>query len=214
MQDVTADDPDASTGRRQRKTAEARKAEIVETAIRLAAEVGPDRLTTQQLAREIGITQPAIFRHFPTKADIWQAVGERISTFLNAGAEAAPSRPDPPEDRLVALVRRHLGFIRSNPAIPAILFSRELHAENETLRRLFERVMQNRQQVFRAVIEQGIAAGRLRADLDADAASALFVTLVQGQAMRWSLSGRSFDLVAEGGTMAETLLAGLIGPKG
>lgn len=211
---MTTDDPDQSPGRRQRKTAEARKAEIVETAIRLAAEVGPDRLTTQQLAAEIGITQPAIFRHFPSKGDIWQAVGERISTFLSAGAETAPDLADPPEARLVQLVRRHLTFIRTNPAIPAILFSRELHAENDTLRRLFERVMQNRQQVFRAVIEQGIAAGRFRADLDTDAASALFVTLVQGQAMRWSLSGRSFDLVAEGGVMAQTLLSGLYPTQG
>ncbi|MCB1368763.1 MAG: TetR/AcrR family transcriptional regulator [Rhodobacteraceae bacterium] len=211
---MTTDDPDQSPGRRQRKTAEARKAEIVETAIRLAAEVGPDRLTTQQLAHEIGITQPAIFKHFPTKAEIWQAVGERISTFLSAGAETAPDLPDPPEVRLVNLVRRHLTFIRSNPAIPAILFSRELHAENDKLRRLFERLMQNRQQVFRAVIEQGIASGRFRADLDADVAAGLYVALVQGQAMRWSLSARSFDLVAEGGAMAQLLLAGFYAPKG
>lgn len=44
-----------------RKPAEERKAEIVETTIRLAADIGPDRLTTDRLAKEIGISQAAIF---------------------------------------------------------------------------------------------------------------------------------------------------------
>jgi len=31
---------------------------------------------------EIGISQPAIFRHFPAKADIWEAVGDRICRLM------------------------------------------------------------------------------------------------------------------------------------
>ncbi|MEJ2019266.1 MAG: helix-turn-helix domain containing protein, partial [Maritimibacter sp.] len=52
---------------RSRKSASDRKAEIVETAIRLSADVGPNRVTTQHLADAVGVTQPAIFRHFATK---------------------------------------------------------------------------------------------------------------------------------------------------
>ena len=50
----------------RRKPAEDRKAEIVATLLALADQIGPDRLTTNDIAREVGLTQAAIFRHFPT----------------------------------------------------------------------------------------------------------------------------------------------------
>lgn len=59
---------------RIRKSAKERKVEIVEATLRLAAEIGPDRMTTEALAKEVGISQPSIFRHFPTKGHIWEAV--------------------------------------------------------------------------------------------------------------------------------------------
>ena len=57
-----------------RKSAQERKAEILATALRLADELGPDRLTTAAIAEAVGLTQPGIFRHFPTKQALWQAV--------------------------------------------------------------------------------------------------------------------------------------------
>ena len=50
-----------------RKSAEDRKTEIIEALLGLADRIGPDRLTTNDIAREVGVTQAAIFRHFPTK---------------------------------------------------------------------------------------------------------------------------------------------------
>lgn len=194
--------------RRERKSAEDRKAEIVETAIRLAAKIGPDRLTTDLLAKEIGVTQPAIFRHFAKKEDIWSAVAERIAVFLDVREEIGKDLSDGVEAQLISLVRRHLTFVSRNPAIPAILFSRELHAENETLRQFFERIMDNRQSVFEAIVQVGIEQGALRPTLDAREASALFMSLIQGLAMRWSLSGRSFDLVQEGEALSRLLISG------
>lgn len=181
---------------RTRKSAPERKAEIVETAIRLAAEVGPDRLTTEKLAQEIGITQPAIFRHFPSKSDIWKAVGTRICTLM--GESAGDDLPDDPAERLNYVITAQLGFISKTPAVPAILFSRELHAENEELRQVFATLMQARHARLSTLIASIVQAGDFRKDLNPDDAAYLILTLIQGLAMRWSLNKRNFDLVAEG----------------
>ncbi len=50
-----------------RKRADDRKSEIVMVALRLADELGPDRLTTNAVAKVVGLIEPGIFRHFPTK---------------------------------------------------------------------------------------------------------------------------------------------------
>ncbi len=181
---------------RTRKSAEDRKREIIDAAIRLAAEKGPDRVTTQQLADAVGLTQPAIFRHFPTKADIWAAVGNEIVRRLDTGGAELAAMP--PADRLRALVSRQLGFIARQPAITAILFSRELHAENDALRQHFEEMMRDRRLRFAELVQAEIDAGRFRPDLNPADAAALTLAAIQGLAMRWSMEQRRFDIVAEG----------------
>lgn len=189
-----------------RKSASDRKAEIVETAIRLAGEHGPDRVTTQALADAIGISQAAIFRHYPTKADIWLAVGQSITRpIVRLEAKQAPSDP---LTVLQDLMERHLRQIALNPAIPAILFSRELHAENDALRQHFETVMGTRRASLARMIEQAQQVGQLDAAIATADLAALLLASIQGLAMRWSLENRGFDLPAEGGRLIAVLLAG------
>ena len=87
-----------------RKSADDRKAEIVATALRLADELGPDRLTTQAVADAVGLTQPAIFRHFPTKQALWQAVAEVITERMTNAWQGALAKEREPDRQLVALV--------------------------------------------------------------------------------------------------------------
>lgn len=194
---------------RIRKTAEERRTEIVETAVRLADELGPDRLTTEAIAKEVGLTQPGIFRHFPRKQEIWEAVAGWVGARLRERWAAADRAADTPEERLRALLHGQLDLIRTVPAIPAILFSRELHAGNEALRNAFLRLLTEFRGVVAGHVRAGCRDGRFRPDLDPDDAASLVVALVQGLAVRWSLSGRRFDLAAEGDRLLTLLIEGL-----
>ncbi len=196
--------------RRQRKPAADRKSEIVLAAIRLAGSFGPDRVTTQMLADAVGVTQPAIFRHFSSKSDIWLAVGQMIARRLEAEDTGEPT--DNPLGRLIEITSRHFGQIAQTPAIPAILFSQELHADNAALRLHFEAVINNRLLAFARLIKAAINAGQL-APQDPNDMAALLLATIQGLAMRWSLEGRAFDLQAEGARLTATLLCGTVAPK-
>ncbi len=57
-----------------RKRADDRKSEIVMVALRLADELGPDRLTTNAVAKVVGLSEPGIFRHSPTKQALWEEI--------------------------------------------------------------------------------------------------------------------------------------------
>jgi AcrR family transcriptional regulator len=193
---------------RDRKCAEDRKTEIIDAALRLAGDNGPDRLTTEVLAKAVGISQPGIFRHFPSKANIWEAVAERIGKLLNTNAAKSEKNNDQPIDKLRSLVTGHLSFIEKTPAIPAILFSRELHAENDKLRAFFAGMMARRHTHLSGLIATEIKASRFDKALDPDDAAYLILALIQGLAMRWSLSARAFDLVEEGRRLLELQLDG------
>lgn len=197
-----------------RKTADTRKIEILEAALRLADEVGPDRLTTEMIARAVGLTQPGIFRHFPAKQAIWQAVAETIAVRMTNSWDDALGRAGMPVDRLTGLIEAQLRLIQATPAIPAILFSRELHVENDGLRECFLALMGRFHRAIADEVRRAQDTGALRRDLSADDVAFLLIGLVQGLAVRWSLSGRAFALEAEGARLLSVQIGLLQGPFG
>ena len=186
-----------------RKSAAERKDEIINAVLDLADEDGPDRLSTEAIARRVGLTQPAIFRHFPTKRDIWLGVAEKISSVMQVNWRRALGNKEEAEDRLRSLVLAQLELIQSTPAIPAILFSRELHAENDALRQAFLGLMNTFSKTLSVEFRRGQEDGSFRGDLKPEDAALVLIGLIQGLAIRWSLSRRAFVLTEEGARLLD-----------
>lgn len=193
---------------RVRKTAEARKAEIIDATLRLADKLGPERLTIEAVANAVGLTQPGIFRHFPKKQDLWEAVAARVGKMMEARWAKAQSPDAASVDQIRALIAAQFRLIQSTPAIPAILFSRELHTKNEGLRTAFFGLLSRFHRMIADLVARACERGELHGDLDSDDAAFLIVGLVQGLAVRWSISGRSFDLTEEGCRLLKVQLSG------
>ena len=103
-----------------------------------------------------------------------------------------------PLEQIRQLVAAQLCLIQSTPAIPAILFSRELHTKNKGLRKAFFDLLSRFHSLMTRLALQAYREGRLRKDLDPADVAYLVIGLIQGLAVRWSISGRCFDLVKEG----------------
>lgn len=181
-----------------RQSAEERKAQIVAEVLRLADEIGPDRLSTTDVARAVGLSQPAIFRHFPTKGALWLAVAETIAERLQSDWAAADAGASAPHARLKALIGAQLSAISETPALPSILFSRELQVDNPALRDVFRGLLGSFQGLLVAAIRDLQASGDLRRDVSPEDVAVLLTALVQGVAIRWTLGARGFPLVPEG----------------
>lgn len=181
-----------------RQSAEERKTQIVAEMLRLADEIGPDRLSTTDVARAIGLSQPAIFRHFPTKGALWLAVAEDIANRLQGSWAAAEAGAAGPHARLRALISAQLSAISETPALPSILFSRELQVDNPALCDVFRGLLGAFQSRLVAVIRDLQAAGDLKRDVSPEDVAILLTSLVQGVAIRWTLGARGFALVPEG----------------
>src|SRR5512139_3724455 len=97
-------------------------ADIVATALRLARESSPALITTADIAATIGVSQGAVFKHFPTKDAIWLAamrwVRERLLLRLHEAARAEASAVS----ALDAVFRAHVAFVIAYPGAPRIVF--------------------------------------------------------------------------------------------
>lgn len=186
-----------------RKSAAERREEIVTATLALAAEVGPDRLSTTRIAREVGISQPALFRHFPSTRELWAAVFDALHGRLRQAWTAAETTSGDARDRLHALLRAQLTVFHATPALPALLFSHQLHAGDAEWRQGFLALMQGFLRRLTETVALGVSQGEFEPGLDPGQAARLVLALIQGLALRWSLGGQGFDLLAEG----EALLA-------
>jgi len=106
-----------------RKPTEIRRAEIADAAMRVIAAQGARQFTARALAREVGITDGALFRHFASMEEIVAAVVERIEAVLFAGT--LPAQADPIA-RLGAFVRERVGVLVEHPHVARLLFSDQL----------------------------------------------------------------------------------------
>lgn len=190
---------------RKRKSAADRKAEIVETVLDLSHTLGPARVTTQHLADAVGVTQPAIFRHFATKADIWTEVGAKI----RAEVDALPMSVVPSEnaaEQLRAHVGEYFDLVSRYPALPSILASRDLQTEHDSLRETIQSIMARRLKAMTEVVRHGLENKHFHPDIDPQATAAVLLSTIEGICQRWALEARGFDLPGEGGILIDAVL--------
>lgn len=169
--------------------ADERRAATVEAVIELAAEQNPGDITTAAIAQRMGLTQGALFRHFPNKDAILAAVlgwvSERLLAQLDQAAASAPS----PLAALEAMFMAHVGFVARHPGVPRMLFG-ELQRPDATLpKRIAQALIQGYAQRLRGYLAAGIARQELDPSLDVDAAATLFIGTVQGLVMQSLIAG-------------------------
>lgn len=193
---------------RQRKSAAERRAEIVAAALALAAEIGLNNTTADAIARRIGVTQPAIFRHFPRKEAMWQAVLEWLEEQMGQVWRDALLHA-PAERRVEAVVAAHLGFVARFPAMPLVLLSPELRRTCAAIDLGSGRLIGRFHATLAQAVADGQDAGRLDAGLAAADAAYMLLAVVQGTALRWAAGGHLFDLAEEGVRMARMATRGL-----
>ena len=176
--------------RPQYLSAEERRAATVQAVVDLAAEQNPADITTTAIADRMGLTQGALFRHFPNKDAILEAtmtwVGERLLVRVDKAAEGAKS----PAAALEAMFMAHIDFAAKHPGVPRMLFG-ELQRSGETLaKRMVQTLIRQYEQRLRRLMEAGKVQGELDADLNVDAAAVLFIGTIQGLVMQSLLAGK------------------------
>jgi TetR/AcrR family transcriptional regulator len=173
-----------------RLSTEERQAEIVAAALQLARDISPASITTSDIATAIGVTQGAVFRHFPSKDAIWLAAmrwvrGQLLAKLDEAARAAASAVP-----ALEAVFRAHVDFVVAHPGVPRVIFHELQQASDSGVKQEVRALLQTYRQLLLGQFRAGVATGELPAALDPEAAATLFVGIVQGLVMQSMLTGR------------------------
>lgn len=182
----------------KRKPAENRRSEILAATLDLAFKVGPDHVTTGMVAKQLGLSQPAIYKHFPKKEVIWQAISTDLVERIHKNIERANANNANPLGAVRHLVLGHLTFIMETPALPEIMVSRDPSGDLATTRRNIQQAMGALRASLKQHLEHAIEAGETREGLHAEDAVMLLFGVIQSLALRLIVTRDTAHLVRDG----------------
>lgn len=177
----------------KRKKSSARREEIIEAVLGLLGAFHLEALTTRRIAQELGLSQPALFRHFPSRGHLMEAVLESARGQLGQVGERALAEGGPPDACIEALVRGLLQHVQQHPGLPRLLFG-HVSDSSEALQLGLRRLITLQVNLVSALVADGQAQGLFRPELDAPAAAAGLVGMVQGAILQWEVKGRQDNL--------------------
>ncbi|KFN51738.1 hypothetical protein N790_04070 [Arenimonas malthae CC-JY-1] len=169
--------------------AEARRAETVEAVVALAAEQNPGDITTAAIASRLGLTQGALFRHFPNKDAILEAVMAWVSDRLLSRVDTAMAGATTPLAAMEAAFLAHAAFVSEHPGVPRMLFGELQRSEDTAAKRLVRTLLGRYRERLARLVEQGKREGSIAADVDTGVALSGFIGTLQGLVIQSLLSG-------------------------
>ena len=182
--------PVAAAPTRKRPKPGERRVQILQTLAGMLEQPGAERVTTAALAAKLDVSEAALYRHFASKAQMFEGLIEFIETsvftLINQILEREPAAAVQAQKMAAVLLQ----FAEKNPGMTRVMVGDALVFEHERLNarmnQFFDRVESQLRQSLRAAAE---AAGSSTPTVDAQALASAITSLIVGRLQRYARSG-------------------------
>lgn len=167
-----------------------RRAQILQTLAGMLEQPGSERITTASLAARLEVSEAALYRHFASKAQMFEGLIDFIESSLFTLINQIAEREGDGADKAARMVTVLLQFGEKNPGMARVMVGDALVFEHERLHQrmnqLFDRIESALRQVLRAAAE---ARQSPTPTVDAQVRAAALVALALGNLQRFARSG-------------------------
>ncbi len=180
------------TQRRQRT--EVRRAEIADAAGAVMIRRGSEHITIKEIAREIRLSEGAIYRHFRNKRDILSLMVEHAEESLSDDIERSFRPGRTPLQVLEKALQKHVSGIAQRHGVSFQVIAEIVSLGDKELNRQASEGLDRYTGRIRDLLSDGIKHGEVREEVDPEAAALLVASMIQGLVNSWALSNHEFDL--------------------
>ena len=186
---LTAVTDTPSTPRKRPKPGE-RRSQILQALAAMLEQPGAERITTSALAARLGVSEAALYRHFASKAQMFEGLIEFIEQSVFSLVNQLAERESDPAVRSRKLLVMVLQFAEKNPGMTRVMVGDALVFENERLQermnQFFDKLESGLKQNLR---EAAAAAGDTTPTVDAQVCASVSIAFMVGRLQRFARSG-------------------------
>ncbi|MCA0176446.1 MAG: nucleoid occlusion factor SlmA [Proteobacteria bacterium] len=185
------DSPDAAaTPPRSRPKPGERRVQILQALATMLEQPGGERITTAALAATLGVSEAALYRHFASKAQMFEGLIGFIETSVFTLANQITTQDADGAEQARRITQMTLQFGEKNPGMARVMAGDALVHEDERLHarmnQFWDRLESQWRQSLRAAAE---AAGSPTPTVDANARASVLTAFVLGRLQRFGRSG-------------------------
>ncbi|PND37845.1 nucleoid occlusion factor SlmA [Paucibacter aquatile] len=186
----SSDPVTAAPPARKRPRPGERRVQILQTLAGMLEQPGADRVTTAALAAKLEVSEAALYRHFASKAQMFEGLIEFIEGSVFSLVNQIIEREGSGTAQAQKIVAVLLQFGERNPGMTRVMVGDALVYENERLvarmNQFFDRIESSLRQVLRAAAE---ANGSSTPTVEANAQASVLVSFIIGRLQRYARSG-------------------------
>ncbi|MDD3637158.1 MAG: TetR/AcrR family transcriptional regulator [Bacteroidales bacterium] len=182
-----------------------RQQEIMEHAIDLIAEKGIQGMTMKNLSKRLGITEPAIYRHYENKIDILLSLLEYFTATTSGIFQEQFNSELKAIERIEIIFQKHFEAFVKTPALVAVIFSEEIFRNEQVLSDRVKQIMEHNAAAIARIIEAGKQKGEISSAISTQQLTTIFMGSLRLLVKKWQMNGFSFDLSTEGEELFQTL---------
>lgn len=166
-----------------------RRQQILE-ALAHELEVNPgERITTAGLARAVGVSEAALYRHFPSKAKMFEGLIEFIEESIFGLVNRILKEEDSSLKRCEKMLSLLLGFAERNPGLTRILSGEVLTGETERLRLRVGQFYERLETQIKQVLREGEMTKELVLTVPVQAQANMLLAVAEGRIVQFVRSG-------------------------
>lgn len=170
----------------------------MEAAGKLLSSAGVSGLTIKNLAREMGFSESAIYRHFPSKEAIVLSLLNYLARNMDDRLRAITATEADALVNFQAVFQHQFQFFAEHPHFVVAVFSDGLMEASQDINAAILRIMQVKQQHLQRLVEAGQQQGYFTQALASEALAAIIMGAFRLQMYKWRASGFQFELQAAG----------------
>lgn len=187
-----------------------RQQQIIEAGLELISAKGIQALTIKNLSKKIGVTEPAIYRHFDNKIQILTTLLEWLKYKSSRLFEEEYNTADTAMEKITHLFTNHFKVFMDMPSLTSVIFSEEIFRNESSLIEKMSEVIEHNNQILTFIVSEGQKNNEIRKDIDARTLVIMIMGTLRLYIKKWQFSGMNFNLEKEGKKiikMIEVLIA-------
>lgn len=182
-----------------------RQMEITEAAFELIASKGIQGVTIKNIAKKIGISEPAIYRHFDSKTSILLSILHGFKDMATMLSDILVTNTDPAVEKIGFIFEKMLDLFTETPSIVSVIFAEEIFKNEEVLKTKIVEIVNIHAQTIEDIVEKGQLENNVRNDIDKQSIALMAMGSFRLFVKKWDLNNHNFDLRTEGNKLIDML---------
>jgi AcrR family transcriptional regulator len=189
-----------------KETITERQLELIEAAGKILTHSGVKGLTTKNLAKEMGFSEAAIYRHFGSKEKIIVAMLLYIAASMDERYRVTLATTDNPEIQFKKLFQNQFNYFGANPHFVVAVFADGLLEESELINQSILKIMEVKMKYLMPIIEAGQAENVFTSNIPKEDLVHIIMGSIRLQMYKWRISNFRFDIVKKGDEIIQSIL--------